>query len=111
MESIAFSPDSARLATGGDDRTAHVWALDKLEAGPAILAAHTDSVLDVAFSPDGRWLATGSGDTTLRLVGYVYGQTAQRAYLRFWRGRFRFLRWPSAPMGVTLFPQAARPLG
>jgi WD40 repeat protein/serine/threonine protein kinase len=60
--SVAFSPDSKRLATAGADATTRVWDLD---TGKEVLAfkGHagrgTGEVTSVAFSPDGNRIASG----------------------------------------------------
>ena len=66
VNSIAFSPDGAILASGSDDRTVRLW---RISDGKLInsLEGHTSSVINVAFSPDGTVLASGSGDRTIRL--------------------------------------------
>ncbi|WP_017719858.1 AAA-like domain-containing protein, partial [Kamptonema formosum] len=65
VNSVAFSPDGKRLATGSDDGTVKLWDLQGKEL--ASLKGHQNSVSSVAFSPDGKRLATGSGDGTAQL--------------------------------------------
>jgi WD40 repeat protein len=71
--SVAFSPDSTLLATGGGDELIHIW---DVAAGSATfgqelttLRRHTDTIVALEFSPDGTMLASGGGhdDGTIRL--------------------------------------------
>jgi WD40 repeat protein/tRNA A-37 threonylcarbamoyl transferase component Bud32 len=67
VTSVAFSPDSRRLATGSYDHTAKVW---DLATGKELfsLAGHpAGRVTSVCFSPDGRRLATASEDKTAKV--------------------------------------------
>ena len=59
--SVAFSPDSQRLATASKDNTARVW--DVASGRELIRLTHEDPVQSVAFSPDGQRLATASKNT------------------------------------------------
>ncbi len=66
VDSVAFSPDSKLLATGGADHFTRLWevvagTLAQTFAGP------TMPVSAVAFSPDGKRLASSSLDRTIWL--------------------------------------------
>ena len=74
MTSVAFSPDSTRLATGSGDQTVRLWDAATGQPVGQPLTGHTDTVWGVAFSPDGTRLATGSGDQTVRLWDPATGQ-------------------------------------
>ena len=66
IQSLAFSPDDARLAVGAYDGTAGVWSLIAREQ----LAAYdgpTASVNSVSFSPDGSSALTASSDGVARV--------------------------------------------
>ena len=73
--SVAFSPDSSLMATGGGDKLIDIWdvAAGSATFGQelATLRRHTDTILALAFSPDGTMLASGGGhnDSTIRLWG------------------------------------------
>jgi len=57
---VAFSPDSRRLVTASDDRTAQVWDLATGKRQYSL--AHSGIVYSAYFSPDGRLIATTSSD-------------------------------------------------
>src|SRR5262249_35968623 len=64
--SVAISPDSKTILTGGDDGTVRLWdAASGQPRGDAL--RHPDWISDVAFSPDGGLLLTGCGDGKARL--------------------------------------------
>jgi WD40 repeat protein len=66
VTTLAFSPDSAFLASGGEDATIRVW---DVETGNSVGAPmqHSAQVSGVAYSPDGLILATSGYDDTVRL--------------------------------------------
>ena len=66
--SAAFSPDSTRIVTASDDKTARVWRAD---TGTLIaeLKGHANAVVSAAFSPDGTRVVTASWDKTARVWG------------------------------------------
>lgn len=66
VQSVAFSPDGTRLASGSREGTVQQWDATTGQALGGLLRGHKNSVLSVSFSPDGRRLASGSRDGTVR---------------------------------------------
>lgn len=66
VKTLAVSPDSSILASGGDDNNVILWDL-KTGRRTRTIAAHTAAVNAIAFSRDGKTLASGSDDKTVRL--------------------------------------------
>ena len=73
VNSVAFSPDGSRLASGGWNQTIKVW---DAASGQELrtLKGHTDQVLSVAFSPDGSRLVSASQDKTIKVWDTASGQ-------------------------------------
>ena len=65
VNSIAFSPDGSRLASGSD-KIVRIWntATGELEDE---LEGHTNAELSVAFSHNGQFIVSGSWDKTVRI--------------------------------------------
>ena len=64
--SVAFSPDSKKIATAGADRTIRIF---EVETGKLLtqIEDHADWIFAVAFSPDGKRLASASRDKTSKV--------------------------------------------
>ena len=67
IRSIAYSPDSSTVATGGDDGTVRFWNAST-GALRHTITGHTNEVNAVAYSPDGDTLAIG-GAYSVNTVG------------------------------------------
>jgi WD40 repeat protein len=65
--SVAWSPNAARLASGGADFTVRTWSTDASGPPSTILAGHHGGVRSVAWAPSGQCLASGSDDGTVRI--------------------------------------------
>ncbi len=70
---VAYSPDGARIATSGGDKTAKIWdaATGRLLL---TLVGHTAAVNAVAFSPDGARIVTASDDKTAKVWDAATGK-------------------------------------
>jgi WD40 repeat protein len=66
VRSLAFTPDGARLLTGGADGVARLWDLGR-GGDPLALRGHGAAIFRIALSADGATAATGSDDGTIKL--------------------------------------------
>ncbi|KAH8748441.1 hypothetical protein F5883DRAFT_721048 [Diaporthe sp. PMI_573] len=76
VNSVAFSADGQRLASGSGDDTIKIW---DPASGQYLqtLKGHDSWVLSVAFSADGQRLASGSSDETVKIWDPASGQCLQ----------------------------------
>lgn len=65
VQDLAYSPNSALLATASIDDTVRIW--DAHTGQELRVLDHPDAVNNVAFSPDGESLATLDFDGTIRI--------------------------------------------
>ncbi|KAF1971137.1 hypothetical protein BU23DRAFT_590766 [Bimuria novae-zelandiae CBS 107.79] len=77
VTSMAFSHDSARLASASDDRTVKIW---DASSGACLqtLKGHGGSVTSVAFSHDSARLASASWDRTVKIWDASSGACLQK---------------------------------
>jgi WD40 repeat protein/DNA-binding SARP family transcriptional activator len=65
VQDLAYSPDSALLATASIDHTVRIW--DAHTGQQLRVLDHPDAVNNVAFTPDGKSVATLDFDGTIRV--------------------------------------------
>jgi WD40 repeat protein len=66
VNTLAYSPDGKKIATGGPDGYVKVWNAETTKPIFSFLA-HKGAVHSVAFSPDGNQIASGGADKTAKL--------------------------------------------
>jgi len=72
IETVAFSADSGKLASGGEDGTIRLWNV--ATGTPArVIKASREEVRAVAFTPDGSKLVSGGRDAMVRVFDVATG--------------------------------------
>ena len=61
VNSMVFSPDESRVASGSLDNTVRVWDVQTGQCEHT-LEGHLGEISSVVFSPDGSRVASGSSD-------------------------------------------------
>jgi WD40 repeat protein len=74
VESAAFAPNGAFLATSGGDNQILVWDLSSNKTTNTI-SGHRRSVISLAFSPDGRKIVSGAEDGVVRICDLDTGKS------------------------------------
>jgi WD40 repeat protein/serine/threonine protein kinase len=78
VNSVAFSPDGAVLASAGGNGTIKVWNSRTGDRIKILPNAHTDSVVSVAFHPDSKHLASAGADRQTKVWNWTTGQEVFR---------------------------------
>lgn len=66
VRTIAFSPDSAKIASGSTDTSIIIWDIEKRQIIKK-LTDHQTSINSLDFSPDGKKIISGSNDQTIKI--------------------------------------------
>ena len=82
VETLAFSPDDGRLATGDWSGDVRLWNTATWQE--YLTVVHDDAVEVVTFSPDGQRLATASFDHTARLWDANTGDQVAEIMHEYW---------------------------
>jgi WD40 repeat protein len=75
VNSVAYSPDGRRLASGSSDGVVKVWDADR--GKETVAFHHADGIMSLAFSPDGRRLVAAAGNKIVK----VWDVTTQKETL------------------------------
>jgi len=62
---LAWSPDSTQIASGGSDNTVRVW--DAATGDELYVCGHSGWITALAWAPDGKTIASGGQDGSVRL--------------------------------------------
>ena len=100
VNSVAFSPDGALVASASWDGTVRLWEV-ATGRGRVGFSGHTDRVLSVVFSPDGTQALSASRDGTARLWNVATG-----AEIRRFEGHVGDVNWAAFSPDASLVATA-----
>lgn len=80
INSVAFSPDSRMLVSGGIDMTVRVWSVENGKEISPIMEGHNRPILKVGFSDDMTYIASVSSDRTKRIWPFISYTSLLKTY-------------------------------
>ena len=75
ISSLAWSPDSQKLAIGGPNEEVKVFQIGQTIKDIVTYRNHHDDIDTIAWSPDGKYVASGSLDATVQIWDASNGET------------------------------------
>ncbi|KAF7973424.1 hypothetical protein HWV62_15237 [Athelia sp. TMB] len=74
VNTVAFSPDGSKIASGSTDSTVRLWNVASGQENLPPFQGHESRLQSVSFSPDGDKIVSGSSDGTVRVWNILGGQ-------------------------------------